>query len=545
MALTETRPGAQQQPAVAPATEPGSIERLIGSGDHLIIGRTFIVAALIFGMLSALGLAIAGIDASAENIALGGSAFNNWNTALVAIILTGALPMLIGLGVYLVPLQVGSPSISFPRLTALSLWTWVIGVLIFAVSFVTDGGIGGTDADAARLGNLAVGLMIVALLGATVSVMTTVVSHRPVGMTLARVPLFSWSMLIAGFVWILNSSAVLAGVVLGEVSKADASGLAANYQGMISQLWNAPAIYMLAIPVLGIAGDVTAKVAARRISAYGVAQGLIAVYGVFSFGVWAASNRAVTSGAWDHNPVAQQTIVFAVWVIVPGIAVLGLLGLYADTIRRSKLRITAAGLAGPMSLLLVLGGVLAAALQAIDTFGKGTLIGFDVVQLGKAQTLFLVAAAFCGAVGGTAFWGEKLWGHSSDSLAKPSVALVFAGGGLLGTLGIVGTIAVAQGVLSDSDSDSRVYGIVFGVLAALFTFGLLIALVSALGAASAGHADPTEDDQSGLTLEWAVASPPAPEGAGFTVPAVSSPYPLLDLREGPESGDTASTKEAE
>ena len=62
MALTETRPGAQQQPAVAPATEPGSIERLIGSGDHLIIGRTFIVAALIFGMLSALGLAIAGIE---------------------------------------------------------------------------------------------------------------------------------------------------------------------------------------------------------------------------------------------------------------------------------------------------------------------------------------------------------------------------------------------------------------------------------------------------------------------------------------------------
>lgn len=545
MALTETRPGAEQQSAAPTAGDAGSIERLIGTGDHLVIGRTFIVAALIFGTLSALGLAVAGIDASSANIALGGSAFTNWNTALVALILTGALPLLVGLGVYLVPLQVGSAAISFPRAAALSLWTWLIGVLIYAVSFVIDGGIGGTDADAARLGNLAVGLMLVALLGATVSIVTTVVTHRPLGMGLSRVPLFSWSLLIAGPIWILNGSAVLAGVVLGQVSKADGAGLAANYQMMISQLWHAPAVYMLAIPVLGIAGDVTAKVAGRRIAAYGLAQTLIGIYGVFSFGVWAVSSRAAEVRAWQHNPVAQQTLVFAVWVLIPGLATLALLGLYADTIRRSKLRITAAGLAGPLSLLLVLGGALAAALQVVDTFGKGNLAGFDLVQLGKAQTLFLVAAAFCGAVGGTAFWGEKLWGHSSDALAKPSVGLVFLGGGLLGTLGLVGTIAMAQGALSDSDSDNRILGIIFCVLAVILTIGLLVALVSALSAASAGHADPAEDDRTGLTLEWAVSSPPAPAAAGFTVPEISSPYPLLDLREGSGSGDAASTKEAE
>ncbi|MEI2638634.1 MAG: cbb3-type cytochrome c oxidase subunit I [Microthrixaceae bacterium] len=535
MALTETRPSPQTQAQfAAPGENAGSVERVIGSGDHLTIGRTFIVAALFFGTLSALGLALSGVDTATENKFLGDSAALVWNSSVIGIILAGALPLLIGLAIYLIPLQVGSAAISFPRSAALSLWTWVIGVLIFAASAVTDGGVGGADADSAKLGNLAVGLMIVALLGATVSIVTTVLTHRPVGMSLARVPLFSWSMLIAAPIWILNLSAALAGVVLGYVSEANAAGLTENYDMMIAGLWKAPSVYMLAIPVLGIAGDVTAKVATRRITAYGAAQGLIAAYGVLSFGVWAASTRAVASGAWDHNPTADQTLIFAGWVVLPGLFVLALLGLYGDTIRRSKLRLSAAGVAGPLSLVLVLGGVLSAALQVVDTLGKGNLVGFGTEQLGVGQGLFLIAAALCGAVGGTAFWGEKLWGHSSDKLARPSVGLVFAGGGLLGT------IAVVQGVLEASEPSTVLYGAMVAITAALLMLGLLIGLLSALGAASAGHADPTADDSTGLTLEWAFASPPAPAGAGFSVPAVSSPYPLLDLREGPDSSDKES-----
>lgn len=528
MALTETRSDSQTVTAdAAPATAAAGVEQATVTGDHLAIGRSFMVTSLFFGTVAALGLALAALDTATDNGVLGSSAGLLWNSSLVGLVLMGVLPLLIGLALYVVPLQVASPSVSFPRATSLALWSWLVGVLLFAASVALDGGIGGTDTDAARLGNLAMGLMMVSLLGATVSAVTTVVTHRPLGMALSKVPLFSWSLLVAGPIWILNGSAVLAGVVLGHVSNANASGLAENYEVMVSQLWRAPSIYMLAIPVLGIAGDATAKLAGRRIEAYGVAQGLIAVFGVFSFGVWAANGRAALISAWETSPVPTENIVHSVWVLVPGLAALALLGLYADTIRRSKLRVTAAGVAGPLSILLVLGGVLAVALAVVDTIGAGNLVGFNTSELGLAQTLFLIGAAACGAVGGTAFWGEKIWGHTSDSFAKPAVGLLFVGGGLLGL------VPGIQAVLPSSNRmGSALYGALMAVAAGLFTLGMLTGLVSVIRAAGVGHSDPVEDDEDGLTLEWSAASPPAPSAQAPAVPAISSPYPLLDLREG-------------
>lgn len=528
MALTETRSDSQAVTAApASGTETVAPGEASTTGDHLSIGRTFLIGSMFFGTISAFGLMLAALDAATDNGVLGSSTTLVWNSSLVGLILGGVLPLLIGLALYVVPLQIASPSVSFPRATALSMWSWLAGVLLFAVSVAIDGGVGGADADATRLGNLALGLMLASLLGATVSAVTTVITHRPLGMSLSRVPLFSWSMLIAGPIWILNGSAVLAGVVLGYVSNPGATGLAENYDVMISQLWRAPSIYMLAIPVLGIAGDVTAKIAGRRISSYGIAQGLIAVFGVFSFGVWAANGRAALVSAWETSPLPTENIVFSAWVLVPGLAALALLGLYGDTIRRSKLRITSAGVAGPLSILLVLGGVLAAALAVVDTIGSGNLVGFETSELGLAQTLFLIAGAACGAVGGTAFWGEKLWGHSSDSFAKPAVGLLFVGGGLLGV------VAVVQAVLpTSSRMGPGVYGGVMTVGAGLFALGMLTALVSAIRAGAVGYSDPVADDSTGLTLEWSAASPPTASSKNPAVPAITSPYPLLDLREG-------------
>lgn len=533
MALTETRSDSQTITATA-ASGPGTAaaENASMTGDHLGIGRAFLVASLFFGTVAAFGLALAGLDSATDNGVLGDAATMVWNSSLIGLILGGVLPLLIGLALYVVPLQIASPSISFPRMTAAAMWAWLAGVLLFAVSVALDGGVGGSDGDAARLGNLAVGLMLASLLGATVSAVTTVVTHRPLGMDLSRVPLFSWSMLIAGPIWILNGAAVLAGVVLGHVSDTNAAGLVENYDMMIAQLWRAPSIYMLAIPVLGIAGDVTAKVAGRRISAYGIAQGLIAVFGVFSFGVWAANGRAAQISTWEMNPIPTENIVFSLWVLVPGLAALALLGLYADTIRRSKLRITAAGLAGPFAIVLVLGGAVASALAVVDTIGDGNLVGFDSAELGLAQTLFLIGAAACGAVGGTAFWGEKIWGHVSDAFAKPAVGLLFVGGGVLGV------IAGVQAILpTSSRMGSGLYGGLIAAAAGIFALGMLTGLVSAIRAAGAGYSDPVEDDATGLTLEWSAPSPPAPTSVGPAVPAITSPYPLLDLRQGTATGE--------
>ncbi len=519
MALTETRPDTDSgttaaDSATSTSPVPGVVERVIGSGDNLSIGRTFIVSSLVFGTIAAVGLVLSGIDTATTNGLLGDSAGMVWSSSSLALVLAGVLPALLGLAIYIVPLQVGSPAISFPRAASLALWSWFLGVLLFAVSVALDGGIGGTDQDAARLGNLAMGLMIVSLGLAAVTVATTVVTHRGPGMTLGRIPFFSWSMLVATPIWLINLGAAFSGVILGQISRSNAPALAANYEATVAWLWSAPAVYMLAIPVLGIAVDAAAKAAGRRITQYGVAQGCIAAFGLLSF------------GAWVQSEVATENIVFFGWVIVAGLPVLALLGLVADTMRRSKIDFTSAAIAGPLSLLLILGGVLAAAIQVIDTTGDGYLAGFDAGLLGVGQLFFLAGAAITGAIGGLAFWSDKLWGESRDSLSKPAVGLAFIGGGLLGT------VAVLQGVLSpDNTLDLGIYGTLIAATAGILALGILTALVSALSSGAAGHAGPVEPDLSGLTLEWAYGSPPAPVDVEIELPAVTSPYPLLDLRD--------------
>lgn len=523
MALTETRPTSDSGVAVEePRSAPSAIERLIGTGDHLSIGRSFIVASLVFGTVSAAGLALFGIDAATGNDVLGSAAASVQASSSLGLVLAGVLPLLLGLGIYVVPLQVGSPSIAFPRAAALALWSWVVGAGIFGVSVCIKGGIAGTDTDASRLGNLAAGVMMAALGLAAVTVVTTVVTHRPLGMGLSKVPFFSWSMLIAAPIWIVSLGAGLGGVVLGQVSQLNAPGLALNYTTEVAWLWRAPAVYLLAIPVLGIAADIAAKAAGRRIVHYGMVQGAIAAYGVLSFGAWAQTARSMNN------------IVFIGWVIVAAVPVLALFGALADTMRRGRPQASAAALSIPLSLLLLLGGILAAALEALDTTGKGTLFGFDVAFLEPAQLFFLASAALVGAIGALAFWSDKLWGETKESSLKAGVTATFLGGGLLATvIGLQGVLLADNG----SGLSDELLGGAMAAGGALLALGVLSALGAALGAARAGADGPSQPDATGLTLEWATASPPAPGNFTEPLPPVTSPYPLLDLRDGGDAGE--------
>lgn len=520
MALTETRPEADSgEPVAVERPGPSELERLIGSGDHVSNGRLHVGFALFFLAVSALGLAIAGLDRVTEDGLLGGVSDRLWTSSLTALVLMGVLPLLIGLAIIVVPLQVGSPSIAFARAAAFSLWSWLIGAALFVVSVVIDGGIGGADDTAARLGNLSIGLMMAALIMSTTCVATTVLTHRPIGMILARTPLFSWSVLVAAPVWILALGSALAHIFVGQISQAGAGDLMANFQVNLAWFLHAPAIYMVAIPALGIAGDVVAHVTGRRLAPYGVYQGAIAAFAVLSF------------GAWSQQPAAGQTVVWTAFVIVAGLPVLAMLGGLGDSLRRGGFSARASLIGSLLALLVILGGVLVAAIQALDTFGSGNLFSLQTGLLGDAQTLFLVTAAALGGVAGVIHWSERIFGAASaEGMTKAAVGAILLGGGLAATVLLVEAIAAGDG------RDGLPDGLVNGAVAAgagLVALGVLAVLAAVVGAARDG-ADGAGDAGSstdGGTLDWehrglAVA------GVATTVATVQSPYPLIDLRDG-------------
>jgi hypothetical protein len=176
--------------------------------------------------------------------------------------------------------------------------------------------------------------------------------------------------------------------------------------------------------------------------------------------------------------------------------------------------------------------VAAAGLQALDQAGSGSLWSLDAQMLLWSQATFLIGAAAVGGVVGLAHWSRRLW--SSAAPQGPGIVaavLLFLGSGTLGTIHLVQSIAAREG------ENGLIRGALFGVTIAgvlLVALGALSALAMALGAASAGNDRPEPDDDTAMTLEWWPTGPVVAGDVDAEVPAVVSPYPLADLRDGPE-----------
>ena len=120
----------------------------------------------------------------------------------VGLVFLFAVPLWIGLATCVVPLQIGARAVAFPRAAASAFWVWLTGAGVLIASWAIDGGLAsGGEQRAVELSLLAFALVVVALLAATAVLLSTVLTQRPRGMSLDRVPLFTWSILVAGGVW--------------------------------------------------------------------------------------------------------------------------------------------------------------------------------------------------------------------------------------------------------------------------------------------------------------------------------------------------------
>ncbi len=520
MAVTHTTLPSQAtgQRAASESTAPGELEEFIGTGDHTSLGRMYIGFSL---LLLVVGLAIrllVGIDVATDNSVLGSYVAMVDISSLVALVFLGVLPAMLGLAMVIVPLQIGSPAIAFPRAAALSLWTWLISAGLFVTSIALDGGVGGGDYQASSLGNISLAMMMVALGLGAVCVATTVMTHRPAGMTLPRVPLFTWSMLVASSIWIVTFGAAVAQTILGHVASDSAPGLLEHFDVALGWLMRGPAIYMLAIPLLGIAGDAVAHVSHRPLRNYGVFQGIIAAYGILSFGAWAQGTSSV------------NTLMWALWALAIALPVLALLGGIGENLRHGRVKLHAGLFGAVLGLLILLGGVLVGLLIALDAAGPDTLFDFAPGLLGRSQSVFVITAAVLGVVAGIAHWSPQIWGtRVRNSTVNGSSVMVAVGGALIGLILAIEVFLVAN----DTNADT-VIGIVQAVGGLLAVLGVLGALAASMRSAreSFEGAGGGPSDDEGLTLEWQVPWPAVGALRTAELPEeILTPYPLAPIEE--------------
>src|SRR4051794_29675879 len=204
-ALPEQADGAA--PGMTTEVEPAGLAAIVGTGDHKVIGRMWITFSLIFGVgvfIAAALSAWAQTQASNDAFALADQEFQFFTAARIGMVFLFLVPLFIGIATVICPLQVGASTIAFPRAAASAFWAWLTGSIVLVTAYAVNGGVGGPTLKDGSLNKgvdlafVGLGLMIIALLLATVCILTTIVALRTPGMDFFRVPLFSWSMVVAG-----------------------------------------------------------------------------------------------------------------------------------------------------------------------------------------------------------------------------------------------------------------------------------------------------------------------------------------------------------
>jgi cytochrome c oxidase subunit I len=556
MTVTEASRDAAVEAAATPAptAPPTGLAAVVGSGDPRTIGKLFVGTSLVFLLASGVAGALVGFeqaDASGSEIFQADTALRVFTLHSTAALFLGVLPLLLGLATAVVPLQVGASTVAFPRASAAAYWVWLVSGGIVLASYAIDGGPFGTESDAVGLYVLGLVAVAVALFVAAVSVVTTVLALRAPGLSLRRTPLFSWSVLVGGTVWVLTLPVLAAMLLLSYLDlrygQQFLGGSGGIYNRVAWLFWQ-PTLYLVAVPALGIVADVVPVFAQRRHQKHGAAMFLLGLLAAVGFGAWTQIGVSI-----DGSSTPTPWLFEGPWIAVSFVAivpVLGLFGLWNLTLAKGKVRLSTPLILAQMGALAILVGVAAGGATAIES------LDLDGTTWMTAQATLVLGGALVAGLGGVAFWAPKLYGKLlPDAAVRLGATVLFLGvfvaavpeaiAGTLGQLrfaagGILSADAGSLPGVDAADVDTvEVLNLVAGIGLAVMVVGALLVSLALLKRRSGDG--PGDDPWNGHTLEWATTSPPA-VGHFAELPRITSEAPVYDARHA--AAGTAETTEA-
>ena len=529
MTLTATTPETGSDagnPAGAPAgpgpvLEPAGLAGWFTTADHKRIGRLYLVTSLAFLLVGSVAGAILGVERIDSGLqVLADDTFSQVYTlhGEVAVLLF-LVPFFLGLATYLVPLQLGAPDIAFPRGSATAYWAYVVAGITLLAAYAANGGATGGSEVGTDLYLLSLAVLAVATVVALVSILTTIVTLRAPGMTMARAPLFAWSLMVGGGLTLLATPVLVARLIELYIQHHFTGELFAGAYGSIFWFWALPQVYLLAVPAVGVAAEIVPVLARCRLRHHESGIVVIAATGLLGFGAWAQVDASFDDLLY---------VVAGLAAVLPALALLGILG---DTVRRGALVRKAPLLMALGAVVHLFLGALAGALSTISALQvQGTV--WEAAQL--HYTLY--GGATLAAYAALWFWAPKIWGvHLGDGAGMAAFALTFWGAILLAApdlfMGLVSdqslmSLQFGEGALATILNGASALGGALGVMGVLVVVGDLVNRVGRhAGTRAIG------DPWGGHTLEWATTSPPPAGNFAGPLPPVRSAYPVTDSAE--------------
>ena len=510
--------------------------------DHKRIGVLYIVSAFIFFMLAGLLSLFMRVELAMPELQL--LDLDSYNQLFTmhgtAMIFFFATPMVTGLANYLVPLQIGAPDVAFPRLNAFTYWLFIFSALVvFGGFFVTAGAAAfgwygypplSTRTYSPSLGAdlWVVGLLlsgVASILGA-VNLIATIFAMRAPGLTMLRMPIFTWNILVTAALMLFSFPVLGAALAVLFIDRnLGGSVFTSNGDPLVYQhlfwFFGHPEVYIIALPFFGVITEIVPVFSRKPLFGYKAFVFATILIGAYSFSVWA--HHMFTTGA-------VATVYFAITsflIAIPtGVKFFG----WIATMWRGNLWFATPMLyaVGMMGIFLI-GGI------------TGVFLASPPIDYAAHDTYYVVAhmhyvlfgTSVFAMFAGIFYWFPKMTGRLLDErMGRIQFWLLFIGFnvtffpmhqlGLDGMPRRVGDYPAASG-WTDLNVLATAGSLVIAAAMIVFVWNFITTREYGLPAG--------DDPWGGHTLEWATSSPP-PHHNFTRLPDITSDRPLLDRRLG-------------
>ena len=530
--------------APAPYAEKSGVWSWLTTVDHKRIGMLYLYTALVFFLIGGFEAELLRIQLQGPNrhfvsAELYNQLFTMHGTTMIFLAI---MPLSAAFFNFLIPLQIGARDVAFPRLNAFSYW-----VYLFAGIFITlpilfqvapNGGWFGyvplTTRDFSAGINIdfwVIGLQILGIssLAAAFNFITTIINLRAPGMTLMRMPMFTWMSFVVMFLLILAFPVITIALVFLLFDRFFGTNFYTVTAGADPLLWQHlfwifghPEVYILILPAFGLVSEVLPTYSGKPLFGYPVMVYSGILIGVLGFGVWAHHMFAVGMGPIADSVFALSTMLIA---IPTGVKIFNWLA----TMAQGSIRYTTAMLFGiGLVALFTIGGI------------SGVMHSSPPADLQQTDTYFIVAhfhyvlfgGSIMGIFAGIYHYFPKITGRlMNEKLGLWHFWLNFIGMNLtFFPMHFSGMLGMPRRIYTyDSGQGWDSYNLMSSIGAYILFVATLIFLYNFFTSRKRGPIAGPNPWHAG-TLEWSIPSPP-PEYNFAVVPQVTSRYPLWEGSE--------------